>query len=244
MFDPKKYNAPKVRHLPVILMLDVSGSMSGDKIERLYDAVVEMIGDFADQATNETMIDVAIFTFGAQVELHTKYTPVADLKKTGIPRFVASGMTPLGLCLTQAKDYIDDKDETVGSNYAPIAVLVSDGAPNDSWERPLEQFVRTGRSQKAQRIAVAIGSDADIVMLEKFAGDKNLVFYAEDAGGIAKCFQKVTMTVSKTAFSRNNGVPTNGAGFDKSRTKVSVTRKSIASVHPTSADDDNDDLEL
>ena len=39
MFDPSKYSMPKIRRLPVILLLDVSGSMYGQKIEELYDAV-------------------------------------------------------------------------------------------------------------------------------------------------------------------------------------------------------------
>ena len=38
-FDPSKFTAPKAKPLPVILLLDVSGSMSGDKIRNLNDAL-------------------------------------------------------------------------------------------------------------------------------------------------------------------------------------------------------------
>jgi uncharacterized protein with von Willebrand factor type A (vWA) domain len=34
-FDPTKYTAPAAKPLPVILLLDVSGSMSGAKIQNL-----------------------------------------------------------------------------------------------------------------------------------------------------------------------------------------------------------------
>ena len=38
-FNPNNYKAPVARRLPVILLLDVSISMSGEKIEKLYDSV-------------------------------------------------------------------------------------------------------------------------------------------------------------------------------------------------------------
>ena len=42
-FDPSKYRTVPIKPLPVVLLLDVSGSMSGDKINKLYDATIEMI---------------------------------------------------------------------------------------------------------------------------------------------------------------------------------------------------------
>ena len=99
-FDPKKYMAPAQKPLPVILMLDVSGSMQNDhKIDRLYDAVLEMINAFLEMELKETIVRVAIITFGEQVLLHTPYTPVAELKKKGIPKLSASGQTPLARAL-------------------------------------------------------------------------------------------------------------------------------------------------
>ena len=47
-FDPSKFTAPKAKPLPVILLLDVSGSMSGDKIRNLNDAVRDMLNTFSD----------------------------------------------------------------------------------------------------------------------------------------------------------------------------------------------------
>lgn len=92
-FNPNNYWAPAVKKLPVILLLDVSSSMQGDKINTLYDSVGEMVDSFVAAQAKETIIDVSIITFGSNVELHTAYTPVADLQKAGISRFHASGMT-------------------------------------------------------------------------------------------------------------------------------------------------------
>lgn len=47
-FDPSKFTAPKAKPLPVILLLDVSGSMSGEKIRNVNDAVRDMLDTFSD----------------------------------------------------------------------------------------------------------------------------------------------------------------------------------------------------
>ena len=213
-FNPNNYKAPAAKKLPVILLLDVSGSMSGEKIDELYDSVVTMVNTFVDEQVKETVIDVSVITFGNEVILHTPYTSVVDLQKKGINKFNANGATPLGVALTMAKDMIDDKTTTPSNIYRPAVVLVSDGMPNDSWKAPLDRFITDGRSAKCQRFAIAIGNDRK--MLEEFTGDPALVFMAEGAKDISGCFQKFTMSVSTRASSQNpNAIPRpSSAKFD------------------------------
>lgn len=208
-FNPNNYKAPEAKKLPVILLLDVSGSMSGAKIDSLYDATIDMIETFAAAQAKEQIIDVAIITFGDSVDLHTRYTPVKDLQAKGISKFKASGMTPMGTALRMAKDMIDDKNETPSRIYRPAVVLVSDGAPNDDWKRPMDKFINDGRSAKCQRFAVAIGNDADRSVLERFTQDSNAVLFAEDAKDISEQFKTISMSISTMATVPNsNSVPT------------------------------------
>ena len=111
---------------------------------------------------------------------------------------------------------IEDKNITPSNIYRPAVVLVSDGQPNDSWEKPLDNFIKDGRSAKCQRFAIAIGNDADRNVLERFTGEKANVMFTEDASGMADCFQKFTMSVSTRATSQNpNVVPIpSKASFD------------------------------
>ena len=53
-FDPSKFTAAKAKPLPVILLLDVSGSMGGEKIRNLNDAVRDMLNTFSDTENGET----------------------------------------------------------------------------------------------------------------------------------------------------------------------------------------------
>lgn len=202
-FNPNNYKAPVAKKLPVILLLDVSGSMRGEKIDELYDSVMTMVDTFVEEQVSETFIDLAIITFGNEVVLHTPYMSVADLQKKGIDKFQADGATPLGVALTMAKDMIDDKATTPSNVYRPAVVLVSDGMPNDSWREPLEKFIKEGRSAKCQRFAIAIGNDVDREMLEQFTGDPSSVLRAEEAKDISGCFTKVTMSISTRANSQN-----------------------------------------
>lgn len=207
-FNPNNYKAPEAKKLPVILLLDVSGSMSGAKIDSLYDATIDMIETFAAAQAKEQIIDVSIITFGNSVDLHTRYTPVRDLQAKGINKFKAAGMTPMGTALRMAKDMIDDKNETPSRIYRPAVVLVSDGVPNDDWKGPMDKFINDGRSAKCQRFAVAIGNDADRSVLERFTQDLNAVLFAEDAKDISEQFKTISMSISTMATAPNsNSVP-------------------------------------
>ena len=156
MFDPKKFTTPTAKPLPVVLLLDVSSSMSGDKIENLNKAVKDMLDTFAQEEKMETEILVSVITFGNQVELQVPYTKASLVQWQDLQ---ANGMTPMGTALKMAKAMIEDKETTPSRAYRPTIVLVSDGQPNDSWERPLEDFISEGRSSKCDRMAMAIRSE-------------------------------------------------------------------------------------
>ena len=65
MFDPKQFATAKAKPLPVYLLLDVSGSMRGDKIDNLNNAVREMIISMADEEKMEVEILISIITVKA-----------------------------------------------------------------------------------------------------------------------------------------------------------------------------------
>ncbi len=192
-FDPSKFTVPKAKPLPVILLLDVSASMSGDKIRNLNDAVRDMLDTFRGSESSETEIWVSIITFGSQVNLHQSLASAGDIQWQALS---ASGTTPLGVALDMAKAMIEDKDVVPSRAYRPTVVLVSDGQPDSGWKEPLDRFVSDGRSAKCDRMAIAIGVDADKAVLGQFIeGTQNDLFYAENAKQLRDRFKFVTMSV-------------------------------------------------
>lgn len=208
-FDPSKYTVAKAKPLPVVLLLDTSSSMNAggeqSKIAELDSAVRDMIKDFAHEEQLETEIQVSVITFGYDgVKLALPYT---NASKVEMKKLEAQGNTPMGTAIRMAKDMIEDKETTPSRAYRPLVILCSDGAPNDDWEAPMDNFIKDGRSSKCDRMAMAIGSDANEAVLKRFIeGTENPLFYAKDASSMHKFFKFVTMSVATRSHSQNPNV--------------------------------------
>jgi len=192
----KAFAAPQPRPLPVIVLADVSGSMSENgKIEVLNDALKSMIISFAKESRLRAEIQVGLITFGG--EFAKEHLPlVAANRIEGVEAFKATGRTPMGNAFELARQLLEDKEKIPSRAYRPVLVLVSDGAPTDDWEAPLAALKGSERAQKASRVAMAIGADADRVMLGQFVNDRETpVFEADGARDIMKFFKAVTMSV-------------------------------------------------
>lgn len=206
MFDPKKFTTPTAKPLPVVLLLDISYSMSGDKIDNLNKAVKNMLDTFAQEEKMETEILVSVITFGGKVDLHVPFTKASQVQWHGLQ---VNGDTPMGTALKMAKAMIEDKETTPSRAYRPTIVLVSDGQPTDGniWKLAMDDFISEGRSSKCDRMAMAIGRDADETVLKRFIeGTPHDLFYAENAGQLHEFFQRVTMSVTMRTQSKNPNV--------------------------------------
>lgn len=202
-FDPSNYAVAKARPLPVILVLDRSGSMGGEKIVTLNKAVNEMIESFKTAGQGEVEIDIAVISFGDGGATYD--IPLQSVKSIEtVFGLSADGNTPMGAALRMAKDLIEDKSVIPSKGYRPAVVLVSDGAPNDDWEGPMREFISNGRSSKCERFAMAIGTtEADAVLNQFLSGTENKVFRADQAAQIRDFFKFVTMSVSVRSQSQN-----------------------------------------
>ena len=221
MFDPSKFTTHSAKPLPVVLLLDVSYSMSGTKIDNLNKAVEDMLRAFVHEEKMETEILVAVITFGNDVNLHISYKKASEIRWQSLQ---PEGMTPMGTALEMAKAMIEDKNTTPSRAYRPTIVLVSDGQPNDEWEKPLEDFISHGRSSKCDRMAMAIGSDADENILNRFLkGTEHDLFRAQNAHQLHEFFQRVTMSVSMRTHSKNPNVVPAKTDINVESTRIEAT---------------------
>ena len=229
MFDPKQFAVAKAKPLPLYLLLDVSSSMGGKKINNLNQAVKDLIQSLAGEEKVEIEILISIITFGNTVDVHLSPTSASQVELANLNAY---GMTPMGGALKMTKGMIEDKEITPSRAYRPTVVLISDGMPTDSWEQSLDDFINSGRSSKCDRMAMAIGSDADESVLKQFiAGTEHNLFNANDAKDLHKFFQYVTMSVTTRTRSKNaNEIP-----------KDSDLDLSKLSPSDTVASDDNED---
>ena len=246
MFDASKFTVPKAKPLPVFLLLDVSGSMGEvvdpetvrrtgqtvvndgqtwelveggtSKIQILNQAVRQMIDSFAAEEKMETEFLVSIIVFGNSAAQHLPPTAASSVKWTDM---TSDGCTAMGAVFSLAKKLIEDKNVVPSRAYRPTVVLVSDGQPTDDWSGPLGSLINEGRSSKCSFMAMGIGEDPGMQVLDRFISKtpilaevnghaiRNTVFHATDADKIHEFFRKVTMSVTTRSRSQNpNGVPT------------------------------------
>jgi uncharacterized protein YegL len=198
MQEKSKFNeftVSSARQLPVILLADVSGSMSVEgKIDALNRSVSEMVKTFGDEDDLRAEIHVAVITIGGSAELHTQLTKAGEVSWESMQ---AGGGTPMGQAMEMAAELIENREAISSNAYRPTVVLVSDGQPTDDWRQGLKRLSLEGRASKADRMALAIGADADEQMLRKFLNNPEKPIYrADDASRIKNFFDLVTMTVT------------------------------------------------
>lgn len=208
------------RALPVFILADTSGSMMGAKINELNLALRHMISEFQNVDEIRGKFQLSIITFGPDVQVSQ---PLADVEDVQLTELSAGGRTPMGAAFETVSAMIEDKSVVSSRSYTPTIVLVSDGVPTDCPEKyhsigdyskwaALNKLKNGERSRKCQRLALAIGNDADVNMLREFIGNADTpLIKAHNVQGISKFFKWVTMSTIARMSSVNPDIiqPTN-----------------------------------
>lgn len=198
----KQFAVQKARPLPVIILADTSGSMSVDgKIDAVNSSIKDMISTFAEEGRRQAEIQLVLITFGgSRAEMHLPMIPAHEV--ANFQPMIAGGPTPMGGAFELVTNLLEDQEKIPSRAYRPALVLLSDGHPTDDWKAGFDRLCGSDRAQKASRFAMAIGSDADEVMLNDFVNDEEApLFKAHEARDIHRFFRAVTMSV--TARSRS-----------------------------------------
>jgi len=160
------------RALKIYWLVDVSISMSGDKIATVNRAIKAVIPDIQSEAednpTVKTYARVMKFSNGAQ--WHTSETEIEKFQ--WIDLFV-DGRTDTGAALKlMAQELTIEK---MGKRaIPPVIILMSDGDANDDYDAGLNILLQQRWAAKSVRIAIAIGDDANISELSKFCSSKEI----------------------------------------------------------------------
>lgn len=195
-----EFTAQPKRVLPLILLTDTSSSMR-EWMGELNTAIRDMLGTLKEQESLKAEIHISFITFGnGGANLHTALTPVSNIEFND---FTEGGMTPLGGALRIAKEMVENREIIPSKSYAPIILLLSDGAPNDNgWENEMYRFINDGRSKKCMRMSLGIGRDYDYDVLKVFSSNGE-VYEAKDSMNIIDFFKFMTMTIKEKTLSKD-----------------------------------------
>lgn len=193
--------------MTLFFLVDTSGSMYGEKIGSLNEAVRETIPDLNDLSVSnpDAAIKIAALQFDSEVKW--LYPQPIEAEKFQWNNLQADGLTSLGAALDELNGKLSKSQfmkEAAGS-YAPVIILLSDGGPTDDFDAALERIKKNNWFKHAIKVAIAIGNDADKNVLAQFAGTSEAVFEVHNKAALRAIIKFVSVTSSQVN-SKSSGV--------------------------------------
>lgn len=189
------------RPLHFICLCDASGSMRGEKIQALNNAIREAIPHMRTVASENPHADVLVrairFADGAQWHV-AQPTPVERFQWNDL---TAGGSTDMGKAFTLLAEQLRIPPMSERA-LPPVVVLISDGQPTDDFASGLRKLLELPWGQKSVRLAIAIGDDADVETLRRFIGhEEREPLRASNAEALAAHIKWVSTAVVKSVSS-------------------------------------------
>lgn len=153
-----------------ILVLDTSGSMSGEPIRELNAGLSQFIKEVQEDEFTSYSVEVGVITAGGYVVEQLPITPAHQINS--FSQLNADGSTPLGEAVNKALDTLEiRKNEYKKAGvayYQPWLVLISDGAPTDNWQSAAQRAQEMAKQRKLVVIPVGV-QGADMTKLSAFS---------------------------------------------------------------------------
>ncbi|MBA3664184.1 MAG: VWA domain-containing protein [Bacteroidetes bacterium] len=185
-----------MRRLPVYLLLDTSGSMSGEPIEAMKNGVQLMISSLRQDPQAIETAFISIISFDSTAK---QLVPLTDLASFQMIDLKASGPTALGDALMLVSNCIDREVMQTTSvkkgDWKPLVFIFTDGIPTDNWQSGLAEFKKR---KTAFTVACGAGTKADTNVLKQIT-DNVVSLDSTDSQSIAKFFTWVSASIGVTS---------------------------------------------
>jgi len=133
---------------PCVLLLDTSGSMAGRPIRELNEGIMTFKQELLNDPLATKRVEAAMITFGP-VSVESDFHTVPNFYPQTLS---ASGDTPMGAAISLGIDMVTRRKQEYKSHgvsyYKPWIILITDGAPTDTWSQAAMQ-VREGEAGKS-----------------------------------------------------------------------------------------------
>jgi uncharacterized protein YegL len=180
-----EFAANPERRCPVVLVLDTSGSMSGDPIKMVNDGVRKLEEQLRADVLASLRVELAIVTFGGDARVMdvrgeggspTAQTAFVTMENFQAPVLHANGGTPMGDAVQMALKLLRERKDIYQqggiSYYRPWLMLISDGAPTDNnWQQAAMDSVAEEQRKGVSVFPVAV-ENASLEVLQQFSASQ------------------------------------------------------------------------
>jgi len=183
------------RPLHFFWVVDCSGSMYGEKIGALNNAIQSTIPEMRDAASNNPNAELLVRTLKFATGASWVTTTPVNIDDFAWNDLDAGGVTDLGAAFEMLAAQLTIPPMTDRA-LPPVIVLLSDGQPTDDYKKSLDKLLHLPWGKKAVRIAISIGQDADDDVLYEFTGNRELVLQANNPEALVKCIKWASTAAS------------------------------------------------
>ncbi len=157
--------------LPVVVVIDTSGSMSGAPLAELGEALAQFFTAVDADDDARDACEIAIVEVGGDVRVARPFARACDGAVTSLD---ADGQTPMGEGVMVAVDLIEERKRQYSASgtryFQPWLVILTDGQPTDETAAVEKRVAELVGAKKLTVFPVAVGPDADLARLRKLAG--------------------------------------------------------------------------
>lgn len=241
------------KDLHVFFVLDISGSMEGERISALNHGMEETITALKDVAASngDARLKVAAMVYNSNVKWVTINGP-EDMEDFEWEYQKAAGLTQVGDALNELNAKLSRHaflDSMTGA-LLPIIIFMTDGYATQEYQDALEKIKLNKWFKRATKIGFAIGNDADKNMVADIVGTPEAVISTDDMESFRSMLRFVAVTSSMlNSVSQAKGVITDGTtvvnnvtgNTTSTTTSTTATGGTSQTGGSSSSDDDIDE---
>ena len=182
-----------MRKLPVYLVLDTSGSMSGEPIEAVKNGMQILVSALRQDPYALETAFLSVITFDGQAQ---QLVPLSELATFNLPNLQVGTTTSLGAGLRLLAERVDVEvtkttADTKG-DWKPMVFLMTDGLPTDDWQVGLNEFQKR---KFGVVVACAAGTGADTTVLKQIT-ENVVALDTADTASLRAFFKWVSASIS------------------------------------------------
>lgn len=230
--------------LPIIYVIDTSGSMNGEKIAAVNEAMHETVDVLKDVSSKnpDAEVKIAVLSFSSGAQWVTNENSLEDLEDFVWTDITAGGITDLGYAISELEHKLS-RQELLKSEVGfciPVILFMTDGQPTDNYQKPLKKANKDNTwFRHATKIGIAVGDDADENVLAEVVGNPEAVIKIHDNDTLKKLIRIVSVSSSMVNSKSRTSADTDNAKDIIDQTMKEMSGQNIEQGCPYEKKTDN-----